>query len=109
MRPAELRREARQPPDPPAGEPFFDPCRRTYVGRDKAQLRRRVGRVTCATPRYGRLRADCHALFTAPQNRFTKHSRRSKPSETGPTHGAGILGGMSDGPLDGFVVGVTAD
>lgn len=48
-------------------------------------------------------------MFTGAQNRFTERSRWSKPLETGPTHGAGILGGMSDGPLDGFVVGVTAD
>ena len=48
-------------------------------------------------------------MFTGAQNRFTKHSRWSKPLETGPTHGAGILRGMTDGPLDGFVVGVTAD
>jgi uroporphyrinogen-III synthase len=65
--------------------------------------------MTFPTPCGERLRADCHALFTAAQNRFTKHSRCSTPLETGSTHGACILQGMSDGPLDGFVVGVTAD
>lgn len=48
-------------------------------------------------------------MFAAPQNRFTQRSPWSKPSETGSTHAAGILGRVSDGPLDGFVVGVTAD
>jgi len=65
--------------------------------------------VTFPTPGRRPVRADCHALFTARQVTVQKGfvflpSFGNKP-DTRTLH----PGVMSNGPLDGFVVGVTAD